>query len=429
MQRINNYYTATVNDRTQYAALTEDISCDIAIVGGGLTGVATAVELSERGYSVVLLEANRIGWGASGRNGGQVTGSLSGDTAMLKQLQVQQGTDAARFVWNLRWRGQDIIKQRISAYQIECDLVHGHLHTAWTKSAIPALKQTLHEADQWGFDGKIKWLDREQIQKLLGTELYHGGVYNQRNFHLHSLNLCLGEARAAVSLGCKIFEQTHVTQLESNGSPVLQTAGGKVTAQTVVLAGNAYHHLCQPQLKGLLIPAVLGNMTTEPLSAEQLQMINPKRLAVYDSRLVLDYYRVTADNRLMFGGGTNYSGREIRNVEASLRPALEKTFPILQGINIDYEWTCTAGIVPNRIPLLGRATDNVYYAQGYSGHGIASSHVLAEILADALQGELEQFETFNHFKHLRVPFGRQLGNPMMALGMAYYQLKERLLDK
>lgn len=428
MQRINNYYSATVNDKTEYAALKEDISCDIAIVGGGLTGVATAVELSERGYSVVLLEANRIGWGASGRNGGQVTGSLSGDSAMLKQLQARHGTDAARFVWNLRWRGQDIIKQRIEKYQIQCDLIHGHLHTAWTKKAIPALRQILRDAEQWGFDGEIEWLEPKQVQQKLGTTLYHGGIFNQRNFHLHSLNLCLGEARAAASLGCRLFEQTPVTKLETKGSPVLCTAHGKINAKTVVLAGNAYHRLCQSQLNGLLVPAVLGNMTTVPLTQEQLEQVNPQRLAVYDSRLVLDYYRVTADNRLMFGGGTNYSGREINNVEASLRPALEHTFPAIQGIDIDYAWTGTAGIVPNRIPLLGRAQNNVYYAQGYSGHGIASSHVLAEILADALQGELDQFDTFHHFKHLKVPFGRQLGNPLMALAMTYYQLKERLLD-
>ena len=428
MQRIDNYYISTANDLTDYPQLNDETSCDIAIVGGGLTGVAAAVELSELGYSVVLLEANKIGWGASGRNGGQVTGSLSGDSAMLKQLQQRDGFDAAKFIWDLRWRGQDIIKQRIAKYQIECDLIHGHLHTAWSKKAIPALQQTLKDAQVWGFDGHLEWLETEALHGLLNTPLYHGGLYNKRNFHVHSLNLCLGEARAATNIGCRIFEQTAVTKLDTNNDPVLVTEHGVVNAKTVVLAGNAYHRLCQQQLKGLLVPAILANMTTEPLSDQQVAELNPQRLAVYDSRLVLDYYRITADNRLMFGGGTNYSGRDVDNVRASLRPALEATFPALKGVNIDHAWTCTAGIVPNRIPLLGRAQKNVYYSQGYSGHGIASSHILAEILAQALHGELSRFDTFSQFKHRKVPFGQQLGNPLMAIGMAYYQMKERLTD-
>jgi len=428
MQRIDNYYSATANDDTHYPALKQDINCDIAIVGGGLTGVATAVELSELGYSVVLLEANKIGWGASGRNGGQVTGSLSGDGAMLKQLQKHSGFDAAKFIWDLRWRGQDIIKQRVAKYQIDCGLIHGHLQTAWSKKAIPELKQTLTAAEQYGFDGQLEWLEPDEIKKLIDTPLYQGGLFNKRNFHVHSLNLCLGEARAAASLGCKIFEETQVTRLVGGNNPVLHTEHGSVNAKTVVLAGNAYHRLCQPQLKGLLVPAILANMTTAPLSESQVAQINPQRLAVYDSRLVLDYYRVTADNRLMFGGGTNYSGWDVSNVRSTLRPAMERTFPALKGVEIDHAWTCTAGIVPNRIPLLGRAEDNIYYCQGYSGHGIASSHVLSEILAKALHGELTQFETFSHFKHRKVPFGQQLGNPLMAIGMAYYQLKEKLTD-
>lgn len=426
MDRINNYYSATVNDSTTYPALDGDLSVDIAIVGGGLTGVACAVELVERGFSVALCEANRIGWGASGRNGGQVTGSLSGDQAMLAQLRKTHGKDAEDFVWHLRWEGHNIIRERIARYAIECDVRSGHLLTAWRSSDVAQLRETVETAHSYGMEDDVSWLSTEQVHERLDTPLYHGGVLNQRNMHLHSLNLCLGEARAAVSHGAHVFEQTPVLKLIGGQTPALQTATGSIKAKKIILAGNAYHKLAQKQLKGLLFPAVLGNMTTEPLGDELADQINKHNLAVYDSRMVLDYYRLTADKRLMFGGGTNYSGRDIADVAETLLPSMLNTFPALRKTRIDYAWTGTAGIVMNRIPLVGKCSRNVYYAQGYSGHGIATSHIMAEVLAEALTGTMEKFDVFSGFTHRRVPGTQWLGNGMLAMGMWYYQFKEKL---
>ena len=425
-ERIHNYYSATQNDHTRYPALEGDIRTDVAIIGGGSTGVATAVELAERGFAVVLLEANRIGWGASGRNGGQVTGSLSGDTAILKQLQQLIGNDAIEMVQMLRWHGHDIIATRIERYGINCDMRRGHLHTAYTSADIPDLQAALRDAQDAGLGDKVEWLNKDQVQGKLATKLYYGGVLNRHNMHLHSLNLCLGEARSAHSLGASIHEYSPVVSIEYANTPVVHTETGRVTANAVVLAGNAYHQLAQHKLKGLLFPAILGNLTTAPLGQELAHQINPENLAVYDSRTVLDYYRLTADTRLMFGGGTNYSGRDINDVASTLRPALEKTFPDLVGIDIEFAWTGTAGIVINRIPALGRVSDNVYYAQGYSGHGIASSHIMAEIMADAIFGTLTQFDLFSQLKHIRLPVGPRTGSALVALGMAYYRLKQAL---
>ncbi len=426
MERISNYYTATLNDTVEYPPLDGDITVDIAIVGGGLTGVASAVEFAERGFSVALCEANRIGWGASGRNGGQVTGSLSGDKAMLAQLRKKQGVDAEDFVWHLRWEGHNIIRERIARYDIACDLTPGHLHTAWRTADIAELKQTVDTAHSYGMEDDVSWLTKEEVHDKLDTPLYHGGILNKRSFHLHSLNLCVGEACAAASLGAQLFEQTPVVKLVGGRSPKLITSNGTIHAKKIILAGNAYHRLARKQLKGLLFPAILGNMTTEPLSDELAQQINKHNLAVYDSRMVLDYYRLTADNRLMFGGGTNYSGRDIQDVAKTLMPALVNTFPALANTKIDYAWTGTAGIVMNRIPLVGKCDRHVYYAQGYSGHGIATSHILAEVLAEALTGTLEKFDVFADFKHNKVPGTEWLGNGMLALGMWYYQFKEKL---
>lgn len=426
LERIDNYYSASRNDDTQYPSLQGEHRTDIAIIGGGSTGVAAAVELAERGFKVALVEANRIGWGASGRNGGQVTGSLSGDAAILKQLQKRIGSEAIDIVRLLRWHGHDIITTRIERYGIECDLKRGHIHTAYTTKDIPDLQAALTDAQAAGLGDKVQWLDRQQLHDRLATPLYHGGVLNMHNLHLHSLNLCLGEAAAASSLGASIYEQSPVLSIEYSDTPRIITATGSLRANAVILAGNAYHRLAQHHLKGLVFPAILGNLVTAPLSPSDARALNPENLAVYDSRTVLDYYRLTADNRLMFGGGTNYSGRDINNVATTLRPALEKTFPQLKGIEIDYAWTGTAGIVINRIPALGRISSNVYYAQGYSGHGIASSHIMAEFIADALTGTLHHYDLFSNLTHIRLPVPPRIGSALIALAMTYHHLRHRV---
>jgi len=394
VRRIDNYYSATLGNSTSWPALDEDLRVDVAIVGAGISGVATAVELAERGFQVALLEANQVGWGAPGRNGGQVTGSLSGDAAMLKQLRKQHGSEAEDFIWQLRWRGHDIITERIKRYNIDCDLKTGHLFPAWLPEDIPELEQLVNYAHARGMEKDVQLLSKDQVHERLQTPLYYGAVFNRKNLHLHSLKLCVGEAMAASSLGVKIFESTRVVDIKSTDQqPVtVKTETGIVRADKVILAGNAYHRLMRQQLAGYLFPATLGNLVTAPLGSDLCQQINRDDVAVYDSRMVLDYFRITQDGRLMFGGGTNYTGRDIKDVASSLRPALEKTFPVLKNVPIDFAWTGTAGIVINRIPMLGRVQNNVFYLQGYSGHGMATSHILAEIIAEAVTGSFQQLE-------------------------------------
>lgn len=430
LERIDNYYNATRNDKTSYPSLEGDLHADIVVVGAGSTGINTAVELAERGFDVVVVESNRVGWGATGRNGGQVTGSLSGDAAIHKQLHKIMGSESDEIMRMLRWHGHKIITQRIERYGIKCDLSYGHLHTAYRESDIPELQASMQDAQRAGLGDNVQWLDKEQVHDKLATPLYYGGVLNTYNMHLHSLNLCLGEAAAAVSRGARIFEQSPVVSIDYgdalNSKASIKTAHGSVSASSIILAGNAYHRLAQSELKGLVFPAILGNLTTSPLDADLAHKIIPDNLAVYDSRMVLDYYRLTADNRLMFGGGTNYSGRDINDVASVLRPALEKTFPDLEGVAIEYSWTGAAGIVVNRIPALGRVHRNVYYAQGYSGHGIASSHIMAQVMAEAISGTLDRFDVFSQLKHIRLPVGPTTGSALIALGMAYYRLRDRI---
>ncbi len=427
------YYTATINQETDYPSLQDNIETDIAIIGGGFTGINTALELTERGYRVVVMEANKLGWGASGRNGGQVTGSLSGDDAMRKQMRKTMGADVDNYIWQLRWRGHDIIKQRIEQYSINCDLKFGHLHAAYKPSHMRELTDSYNEVRRRGMAAEVELLEKKDIPAFLETDIYHGALYNKKNMHLHSLNLCLGEANAAAGLGAQFFENSPVIDIQHGSRPVVITESGKVTAHKVMLAGNAYHRLERGKLSGKIFPAAGGVVATEPLSDEVAAAINPKDLAVYDCRFVLDYYRLTADKRLLFGGGANYSGKPSRNIAAELRPAIEKTFPRLQGVKIDYQWSGMMGIVFNRIPQLGKLSNNVFYAQGYSGHGIATSHIVAEIMATTLDGELRgdesasiEFERFARCKHIRIPGSEWLGNQLLAIGMWYYQLLEKL---
>ena len=426
------YYAASARDRTGRAALQEAVTADVAVIGGGFSGVNIALELAERGYSVVLLEAERIGWGATGRNGGQVTGSLSGDTTLQRHLTKRIGAGAAAdFVWDMRWRGHQVIRGRIARYGIECDLRHGHLHAAWRPADMAELRDFAREAETRGMGDEVTLLDRAGVHEALETPLYHGGLLNRRNMHLHPLDLCRGEARAAESRGVRIYERSAVTGI-THGAPgvgaraVVETAQGRVTAETVVLAGGAYHRLEGRALAGRLFPAALGNMATEPLPEAEARAIDRHGLAVYDTRFVLDYYRLTADNRVLFGGGANYSGKASADIAGELRPALERTFPRLAGIGIEFAWSGQAGIVPNRVPMLGRLAPNVWYAQGYSGHGIATSHIVAEIVAEAVAGSMEQFDHFASVPHAKNPFGERAGQGMLALGMWYYKAREAL---
>ncbi|MER0042226.1 FAD-binding oxidoreductase [Pseudomonas sp. MGal98] len=423
--RAPSYYAASLNFESDYPPLQGSVNVDVAIIGGGFTGVATAVELAERGLKVAVVETHKVGWGASGRNGGQVTGSLSGDEAMRKQMRNTLGEEVDDFIWHLRWRGHEIIKRRVARYGIACDLKHGHLHTAMKTSHMDELQATYDEALRRGMGDEVTLLDAAGVRAQLGSDLYCGALKNTRNMHLHPLNLCLGEARAAERLGALIFEHSEVLEIVHGPRPAVVTTGGRIEAKQVLLAGDVYHKLERRQLKGLIFPAMGGIVTTAPLG-ELAGEINPQDLAVYDCRFVLDYYRLTGDGRLLFGGGANYSGRDSRDIAGELRPCIERTFPQLKGVPIDFQWSCAMGIVMNRIPQLGKLSGNVWYCQGYSGHGVATSHIMGEIMAKAITGDLEQFDTFAACKHIKVPLGDQLGNPMLAAGMWYYQMLEKL---
>lgn len=415
-----SYYAATANDKTDYGVLEGDVKADICVIGAGFTGISTALTLAERGFSVVVLEANKVGWGASGRNGGQVGYSIKGED----NLRRIHGPKADAMIRDLTWRGHEIIKQRVEKYQIDCDLKQGNMAAALKPRHMDELRKEFDFMSEQGLGDHFKLVEKSDMRGYIGSDSYLGGLYTDLDFHVHPLNLCLGEARAAASLGVRIFEQSEVTEIIHGKSPMVVTKNGRVTAQQVVIAGNAYHHLEKSKIGGVVFPAGSYILATEPLDDDMVAELLPKNQSVWDMSIFLAYFRRSTDNRFLYGGECNYSGRDPKSIKDTMLPHMIETFPMLKDVKVDYEWGGMIGITISRTPQVGRINGNVYYAQGYCGHGVNSTHILAEILSDAITGQLEHFDMFEKARQHRIPVPRWMGNQMLALGMLYYRMKE-----
>ncbi len=423
-EHTESYYAATANEQKQYPLLEGEHQTDVVVVGGGFTGVNTALELAERGYSVTLLEANRLSWGATGRNGGQIIGGIGHS---LEQFEKTIGREGGRAIYDMGVECCDIIRQRVERYQIDCDLTWGYCDVALKPRHMREFEAEQSYQQRMGYPHSLEMLDRDQLQSEVRSERYLGGMLNRTgNGHCHVLNLCLGEAKAAANLGVKIYEQSRVTRVIEGESPAVHTDKGVVKATHVVLCGNAYLDQLVPKLARKVLPSNSSVITTEPLTKQQAEALMPGNRAVCDPRTALDYYRLTADRRLLFGGLSNYTGREPTNLKGVMREKMLKVFPQLEGVRIDYGWSGQMGIGMNRMPQLGRLKGNVYYIQAYAGHGVAPTHMMGRITAQMIAGQAERFDIFGKIKHWSFPGGRWLRTPSFALGMMYYKLLDEL---
>ena len=414
---VKSYYAASAHAAPAHAPLQGDISAEICVIGGGFSGVAAALTLAERGHDVVLLDANRIGWGASGRNGGQVLPGWSGEGEMVKQL----GARAQDFLRRTKYRGHEIIEQRIARYSIDCDYVRGAATVALNARQMAALEKEFE-----GGGAHLELAGAADIKTHVVSDIYVGGLIDRRAAHCHPLNLCLGEARAAQSLGVRIFEGTAVQSIAHGEKPVVAAASGKVTARAVILAGNAYHTLEQNDLGGYMLPAQTFTIVTEIIGETRARSALPGNLAVCDANWALDYFRRTADHRLLFGGLCTYSNRVIADIDGALLPRLRQIFPQLGDVRAEFAWGGAIAIPLNRVPLIGRTSENVYYVQGYSGHGVNCSHIAGEILADAVETKANGIDLFEAVRHFRIPAAEVVGNPMLALGMTWFRMRDAL---
>ena len=417
------YYAATANPSPERPALNTDVEIDICIIGAGYTGLSTGLFLAENGFKVAIVEAAKIGFGATGRNGGQIVNSYSRD---IDTIEKQIGMDGAKVFGQMAFEGNRIIRERIAKYNIDCDLKNGGVFAAFTSKQMGHLE---HQKKLWARHGhnEVELLDKNQLRDIVNTDIYVGGSIDHSGGHFHSLNLALGEAAAFESLGGTIYEQSPVISIERGAQPIIRTAKGSVKARIVVVAGNAYLGGLVPELAAKSMPCGSQVVTTEQLSDDMAKSLLPKGYCVEDCNYLLDYYRLTGDNRLLFGGGVIYGARDPANVEAIIRPKLEKTFPQLKGVKIDFAWTGNFLLTLSRLPQVGILGEhqNIFYSQGCSGHGITYTHLAGKVLSEAVMGQRDRFNAFAKLPHYPFPGGRLFRVPFTAAGAAYYSLRDK----
>jgi gamma-glutamylputrescine oxidase len=418
---VQSYYQATATPYTLHPPLAGDVSADVCVVGGGYTGLSAALELAQAGYKVVVLEAETIGYGASGRNGGQIcTGFSSGQ----RKIEAQLGRDDARRCFALAQESKELLKDRITRHGIDCDLRWGYLHAIPKPGHFDELKAWKSELDNLGYtDTQI--LTQAELQDKLGSRLYHGALREGGAGHFHPLNYCLGLARAAVEAGAVIHENSRVLEVDTGSSPWARTATGRVNAKFMVLGGNAYLGRLVRKLYGKVMPVTSYIITTEPLGENRAKALIRDGEAVADTNFIVDYFRVTKDTRMLFGGRASYTTLEPANLGEYMRPRMTAVFPQLRDVKIDFAWGGYIAITHNRIPGCGRVSPTTFYAHGYSGQGVALAGLYGKLMAEAIRGTAERFDLLSRVRHLPFP-GGPIRTPMLAAAMLYYRLKDAL---
>ncbi|WP_350615750.1 FAD-binding oxidoreductase [Pseudomonas sp. HY7a-MNA-CIBAN-0227] len=421
-----SYYLASANAMPRRPSLDADLSADVCVIGGGFTGINTAIELAQRGLSVILLEARRIGWGASGRNGGQLIRGIGHDVSGFARYVGEEGV---RYLQQAGIDSVALVGERIREHAIDCDLRWGFCELANTPAQFAAFQGELESLATLGYAHETRRVGPQDIQQVVGSGLYAGGLVDMGSGHLHPLNLVVGEARVAASLGVRIFENTPVLELIHGDTVQVRCEFGTVRAGSLVLACNAHLEDLEPRLSGKVLPAGSYIIATEPLSIEVASQLIPQNLALCDQKVGLDYYRLSADRRLLFGGACHYSGRDPADIVAYMRPKMLKVFPQLASTAIEFQWGGKIGITANRFPQVGRLNQypNVFYAQGYSGHGLNVTHWCARLLAEGIHaGHSQGLDIFSRVPHMTFPGGKALRSPLLALGMLWYRLREML---
>ncbi|HLF32214.1 MAG TPA: FAD-binding oxidoreductase [Xanthomonadales bacterium] len=421
-RHVDSYYSATANRQLEFPALQGDETADVCVIGGGYTGLSSAIHLAQRGYKVVLLEAERIAWGASGRNGGQCT---VGQRQPQEKLEELLGAEAAHAQWDLSIEAVATVRQLIGRFGISCDLKRGNLQVAAKRSDAEWYRgHAGHMRERYGLDCHV--VEGDELARLSGSQAFRGGLVEYESAHLHPLNYALGLAEAARSLGARLYEQSRVTHYDRASPTRVQTNTGRVTARYVVLACNGYLERLEPRIAGKIMPINNFILATEPLSSAQQAQLNPDDLCMYDAKFVVNYWKLTGDGRMLFGGGENYTRRFPPDIRSFVRKYLLQLYPQLHDARIDYGWGGALAVTMNRLPCFGRLDPDVYYAMGYSGHGVQMATLAGKLIAEAVAGTAERFDVMARIPSPAFPGGTLLRWPGLVAGMLYHALKDRL---
>ena len=418
-----SWYAATAPLVGAFPGLSGDISTDVCVIGGGYTGLSSALHLRQKGYDVVLLEAERIAWGASGRNGGHVgTGQRADQTSIEKWV----GEEAAKGLWQLGLDAVQKVCDLINEHNIDCELGSGNLHLAAKPSHAGELQDELaHLESQYGYQ-QLTYLTPEAVAERTSARGFHGGLLDDGCKHLHPLKYALGLARAASEAGVKIYEGTRGHPQADGQSGEVKTENGRVKARHIVIGCNAYLGSLVPRMAGNIMPINNFVIATERLPSHLLPRINRDNLSMSDTLFVINYWKLSQDGRLIFGGGENYSSRFPRDIKAFVRPHMLNIYPELQDIDIDYGWGGAVGVTLNRMPDFGRIGKHLWYAQGFSGHGVPTATMAGSLLADAIDGDTAGFDLMASVPTQRFPGGTLLRWPGLVAGMLFYSLRDKL---
>ena len=426
MAHVKSYYAATANQDLKFERLNSNIRTKVCVIGGGFTGLNTAINLAKKGYDVVLIESEKIGWGASGRNGGQLISGFSFSDHFEKK-----GTENdIQNIWQLGAKSADLVRERVSEFSIDCDLKEGFIDVATNRKHMDELIDRSEEWKQSGYHHNLELVDENQVKKYVNSDSYVGGLIDSGSGHIHPLNLCLGEAKAASELGVMIYEDTHAVKISGGSPSKVATENGIIESDYIVIATNAYIGDLNKKLRRMVMPAASCIIATEPLSSELAEKVIPSDMAVCDQNTILDYYRLSADKRMLFGGRFNYSGKipSDDKIKIEIKKRMVSVFPELSEARVDYAWSGNVAVSLKKIPQLGRIDKNIFYSQGYSGHGVAPTHMAAKVIADAIDGDDEVLNTLSSVNHIQLPGGKWFSSPATAIGMMYYQLKDKIAN-
>jgi len=422
---VQSYYQASRNTQIDQPELIGDHVADVCVIGGGYTGLSTALYLANEGVNVLLIESNQIASGASGANGGQVSGGMRRDQFYLEKA---LGVDYAKVLWGIGEKSKYHAKELIDKYQIQCDYKKGIAHPNHKQKYCEESKQYVdHMIKNYDYKDMV-YLSDDEMREVTGSDTYYGGSYDKAEAHCHPLNYALGIAKAALSAGAKIYENSAATSYKVFEDHVrVNTKNGSIKADRIVLACNGYLGNLEKSLTSKILPMNNYIVATKPLDDETVQKINPKDIAFADSRFVINYFRMSADKRLLFGGGENYSQELSKNIVPIVTKPLEKIYPFLKGVKIDYAWGGKLAITMNRLPFFTTLKkERVISAQGYSGQGVALASYSGKIVSEKILGNGEVFDIMAKIPRQSFPGGRFLRNPSMKIGMLYYSLLDRI---
>lgn len=420
-----SFYRSSVEDLNSQDQLTSDIDVDICIIGGGLTGISSAINLSKKGYSVILCEARKIGWGASGRNGGQLGIGMRKDQFTIEK---KLGLKHAKELWSLGLEAVEDVKNLIKENEIDCHLVNGVMSTACFEKDIDEYKFEIeHMSKNYDFEG-YQFFNKEKIREEINSKMYLAGLLNSGSYHLNPLKLTLGLAKVAQKNNVKIFENTPIEKIREEGDRVqVMSKKGLIRANQVVVACNGYLDSILGSKKNKFMPINNYVVATEPLGEKRARQIIKNNYAVCDTRFIIDYYRFSEDWRMIFGGGETFTSNFVKNATSFVSKRMIKVFPQLQNVKIDYSWGGTLAITVNRLPHFGTLMNNkVSYAFGYSGHGLALSVLAGKLIGENIHGDHERFKFFSDINHMSIPLGSIFRRPIYSSAILYYKIRDYL---